>query len=66
MTSFNKLLSLHSIVQCYESMTFPNAHCLLWNQENSIEALISENTDIILQENERGLQIDGTERIRIN
>ena len=47
---FNILLSLNDITNCYKNNSFPNAHCLIWNQETSAELLMTQSNNIITDE----------------
>ena len=56
---FNTLLSLNEIINCYKNNSFPNAHCLLWNKETSAELLITQSSDIIKTQDNKGVSTDG-------
>lgn len=60
---FNVLLSLNEIANCYKNNAFPNAHCLLWNQETSAELLVTQSNDVIKTENNKGVSTDGKQTI---
>lgn len=63
--SFNILLSQSEIINAYKSNKFPNAHCLLWNQETdeNVEILSTENDNSIATEYRKEIAIDGSTSI---
>lgn len=64
MNKFNTLLNLNQIVNAYENKVFPNSLCLLWNHSKNADLIVAENSDILLQQNKKGIEKDGT-RFRI-
>ena len=55
---FNTLLSLNDITICYKTNNFPNAHCLLWNQEQGVELLANENGKYVTTQTRKGMVIE--------
>lgn len=57
--NFNTILSKNSIIRAYKTNQFPNAHCLLWNQEYDIEILTTEQNNSLTTERRREIALDG-------
>lgn len=57
--NFNTILSKNSIIRAYKTNQFPNAYCLLWNQENNIEILSTEQNNSLTTERRKEIALDG-------
>ena len=58
MTKFNELMSYEEIAYAYKNRKFPNAYCLLVNGLTGVRLLSAENSDVVLQENRRGVEVE--------
>ena len=54
---FNTTLTLEQIINAYKNNTFPNSYCLLLCGR-SVNLLITEFSQIMTQENNRGLEVE--------
>lgn len=63
--NFNTLISMNDIVKAYKSGQFPNAHCLLWNKEDKVKFLVSEQNDSLTTEYRKEIALDGNTSIRL-
>lgn len=64
MINFNVFINLNQIVNTYETKVFPNAICLLWNHTENANLIVAENSGILIQQNSKGIEKDGT-RVKI-
>ena len=54
---FNELLTLGEIIDIYKGGKVPKAMCLLWNQDAIATLLITENNNVLLTQDERGIEV---------
>lgn len=62
---FNQLMSLSEISECYRRQVFPNAYCLLWNQDEGVTLLNTENDNTMADEGERRIAVNGGKRVQL-
>lgn len=55
--NFNSTLTLEQIINAYKSNTFPDSYCLLL-YGRSVNLLITEFSQIMTQENNRGMEVE--------
>ena len=65
MTDFNTALTINEIIRAYTTNVFPNAPCLLWNHEQDVELLITQFSDVVVTQEEKGVEIDGSAKLHI-
>lgn len=56
---YNELLPMNQIIKAYKQKEMPNTFCLLWNHEQAATFVAAENNDLILQQNRKGMILDG-------